>query len=67
MELVCCVKGVWVRLRESAMNVLPGDEGGGSLQPSDVIGHVLPALMGRVGEDLVAREKNYYYYSIFRK
>ena len=36
------------------MNVLPGHEGGGSLQPSDVIGHVLPALMGRVGEDLVA-------------
>lgn len=56
VELVCCVKGVWLRLRESARKVLPGEEGGGSFQPSDVIGHVLPPVMCRVGEDLVAVE-----------
>jgi hypothetical protein len=26
VELACCVKGVWVRLRESARKVLPGEE-----------------------------------------
>ena len=56
MELVCCVRGLWTVLRDTARKVLEGSYGRGSLHPDEVIGLVVPAVMCKVGENMVAEE-----------
>jgi len=56
MELVCCVRGVWVVLRNTARKLLEGSFGRESLHPDEVIGLVVPTVMCKVGENMVAEE-----------
>jgi len=56
MELVCCVSGVWVVLRETARKLLQVSRGRGCFHPDDIVGTVVPTVMCKVGKDLKAVE-----------
>lgn len=56
MELVCCVSGVWVVLRETARKLLQNTQGRGCFHPDDIVGTVVPTVMCKVGKDLKAVE-----------
>jgi len=56
IELVCCVRGTWVVLRDTAKKLLEGSYGQRSLHPDEVIGLVVPTVMCKVGDNMVAEE-----------
>ena len=55
IDIVCRVGSFWSRLNKSAKSILPTDKTN-SFHPGDVIGQVVKASMGIIGNDGVAVE-----------